>query len=515
MSYELIINSSSAGVRVALLHEKKLIELHDEKDSDEFNVGDIYLGKVRKVVPNLNAAFVQVGYEKDAFLHYLDLGPQFKSMDKFVQGAIKGNNKSHKLGYFKKEPDIPKDGKIADVVSANRNIAVQVAKEPISSKGPRLNTEITLAGRFIVLVPFSNKISISQKIKDDEEKKRLKHLINSIRPKNFGVIIRTVAQGKKVAELDQDMKNLVAKWEMFYKGLKNGKPPKRILGEGNKVKTILRDYLNETFSNIHCDNDDIYNQLVDYVSEIAPGREKIVKKYSGKVGIFEAFGINKQIKASFGRKVSLPSGAYLIIEHTEAMHVIDVNSGNRKGEKSQAENALATNMETAEEIARILRLRDMGGIICIDFIDMHEREHNKELHKFMKQCMKGDRAKHNVLAPSRFGVVEITRQRVRPETSIKTAEACPTCNGTGEIQASILVADEIENNIKYLMEQGNKSLALNVHPFLEAYFKKGLKSIQKKWFLKYKKWIPVTGNSSFHITQFKIKDKNDKVLAEG
>lgn len=513
MSLDLIVDSRSNGIWLALLRDGKLIELHEEQGNTDFAVGDIYLGKVRKIVPSLNAAFVDVGYEKDAFLHYLDLGPQFASLSKFAKDSLHGRQNVADLQYFKFEKEIAKDGKMDQVLSTSQQILVQVAKEPISSKGPRLCAEITLAGRYIVLVPFSDKISISQKIKDPEERDRLKTLLDTIKPKNFGVIIRTVAENKKVEEIDQDLKNLVAKWKTMFDNLKGAQPPKRVLGEIDKTSSILRDLLNADFANIYVNNSDLTAEVRHYVSDIAPEREKIVKHYDGKIDIFEKFGISKQIKALFGKKVPLSSGGYLIIEHTEAMHVVDVNSGNRKGSEGQESNALATNIEAAEEIARILQLRDMGGIVAIDFIDMHDKENNKVLFEKLKEFMKSDRAKHNILPPSKFGVVEITRQRVRPETEIITNETCPTCGGTGEIQASILLAEEIENNLNFLLlDRREKDIALLVHPYLEAYFKKGLISQQVKWYLKFRKWIPVRGMSVHHLLQYTfVNSKNEEI----
>lgn len=510
MSYELIINSTPDGVITALLDENKLIELHKDGLDNNFSVGDVYLGKVKKIIPSLNAAFVDVGYEKDAFLHYLDLGPQFRSMNKYVQGTLKGKQSTYKLGYNKIEPNIDKDGKIKDHVSSNQLLAVQVTKEPISSKGPRISAEVTIPGRYLVLVPFSDKISISQKIKDPEERERLKRLIYSIKPKKFGVIIRTVAQNKKVAELDLDLRNLESKWEVMYKELKTASPRKRVLGEMNRATTVLRDALNKEFKSIHVDDESLFLELKDYVRTIAPEKEDIVKYYNGKVGIFDHSGINKQIKASFGRKVNLKSGAYLIIDHTEAMHVIDVNSGNRKAtDQDQEKNALDTNIEAAKEIARLLRLRDMGGIIAVDFIDLYERENNKKLIENFRNFMKEDRAKHNIQPPSRFGVVELTRQRVRPETEIKVTELCPTCLGKGEVQASILVIDEIESFLKGIMELGkNKTIELQVHPFIDSFLKKGVKSIQRTWFLKYKKWVTIRPTSSIGLMDFSFFDEN-------
>ena len=512
MQYELVINSTPAQVVLALLKEKKLIEIHQEDDDSSFNVGDVYLGKIRKIVPSLNAAFVDVGYEKDAFLHYHDLGPRFKSMNKYVQNTLVGKQTTSKLGYNKIEPLIDKDGKMKDHLSSKQLMAVQVIKEPISAKGPRISAEVTLAGRFLVLVPFSDKISVSQKIKEQSERDRLRRLITSIKPKNFGVIIRTEAQNQKVAELDQDLKDLEKKWATLYSELKSAKPHKRVFGEMNRAMTVLRDILNKDFTSITVDDKTLFEQIRSYVKTIAPEKENIVKFYRGKVGVFEDTGINKQIKASFGRKVNLSSGGYLIIEHTEAMHVIDVNSGNRKATaQNQEENALQTNIEAAEEIARILRLRDMGGIIVVDFIDMYARENNKKLTDSFRKFMKGDRAKYNIIPPSKFGVIELTRQRVRPETEIKTAEVCPSCNGTGEVQASILIIDEIENSLKFLIdEMKNKTIILNVHPFIEAFLKRGVKSIQRTWFLKYKRWIQVRGITKLGMVDFNFVDEKNK-----
>jgi ribonuclease G len=514
VSLELVVDARQGGIWLALLRDGKLIELHEEQGNNDFAVGDIYLGKVRKVVPSLNAAFVDVGYEKDAFLHYLDLGPQFNSLNKFTKDTLHGKQNVADLLYFKGEKDIPKDGKIDEIISSSQSILVQVAKEPISSKGPRLCAEMTLAGRYLVLVPFSDKISISQKIREQEERDRLKDLMDTIKPKNFGVIIRTVAENKKIELLDQDLKNLLDKWKTMHANLKIATPPKRVLGEIDKTSSILRDLLNGDFTNIHVNDETLFAEMREFVAGIAPGREKILKLYDSKISIFERFGINKQIKTLFGKKVPLSSGGYLIIEHTEAMHVIDVNSGNRKGADGQESNALATNIEAAEEIARVLQLRDMGGIVCIDFIDMHDKENNKILFEKLKGYMSSDRAKHNILPPSKFGVVEITRQRVRPETDINTSETCPTCNGTGEVQASILFAEEIESNLNYLLiDRKEQHVTLLVHPYLEAFFKKGLISRRMKWFFKYKKWIQVRGVTAHHLLQYSFVNKNNEEIA--
>ncbi|MEN8811516.1 MAG: Rne/Rng family ribonuclease [Flavobacteriales bacterium] len=509
MSLDLIISSKPDEDVIALLKDKKLIEIHTEsKEEDKtFAAGDIFLGKVKRTNPGLNAAFVNVGYEKDGFLHYSDLGASYKSFEKAAKIALNGKPSFD----FKIEPEIDKYGKIKDFVSANQKMLVQVTKEPISSKGPKVTTEITLPGRYLVLIPFSNKISVSQKIEDAEEKNRLTRLIESIRPKNFGVIIRTVAQNRKVAELNQDLQELNEKWLSIYQKVKDVKPPKKILGELNRASAIVRDLLNETFNSIVVDDEIMYIELKEYIGKIAPDRTKIIKLHKGNSDVFQAYGIHKQIKGSFGRKVDMQGGGYLIIDHAEAMHVIDVNSGNRKGKENDAEaNALQVNMAAAEEVARVLRLRDMGGIIAVDFIDMYNNENNMKLYKFLKEKMSTDRAKHNLIPPSKFGVIEITRQRLRPATEIETKETCPTCHGTGEVQAAILITDQIKDAIK--SADKTNGLVLQVHPFVEAYFKKGLISRQLKWFFQYKKWIKIEGKTAKHLLYFDLKNKKGEEL---
>ncbi len=514
MNKELVIKAAGPEIVIAQLEDRKLTELNREKSNNSFSVGDIYLGRVRKVMPGLNAAFVDVGYEKDAFLHYLDLGPQVQSLIKFTAQGLAGKLSSASLEHFTNEPDIRKDGKITQVLNNSMSVLVQIAKEPISTKGPRISSELSLAGRYLVLVPFSDKISVSQKIKDPEEKNRLKRLIQSIRPPGFGVIIRTVASNKKVAELDQDLNELVQRWEQLVKNLPTAQPKNKVLGEINRTSALLRDVLNDSFQSIAVDDTSIFNEVRSYIAHIAPDKEKIVKHYKGKEDIFESFGIDRQIKAAFGQNVSLKSGAYLIIQHTEAMHVIDVNSGHRtRSDNDQETNALDTNMEAAHEIARQLRLRDMGGIIVIDFIDMHSPQNRKVLFDKLKELMAQDRAKHTILPPSKFGLIQITRQRVRPELVIETLEKCPSCGGSGQIQPSILVTDEIENNLRYIVtEQNQKKLKLLVNPILEAYIKRGWPSMQMRWWLKYRTWVRVRPVPSYHFLEYHFLNQLDEEI---
>jgi ribonuclease G len=507
---ELIIDSGPFEVVIALLENKKLVELHKEKNNNSFSVGDIYLGKIKKIVPGLNAAFVDVGYEKDAFLHYLDLGPQVNSLIKYSKSAIAGKSTPLTADSYKPEPNIEKSGKIASILNTNLEIPVQIAKEPISTKGPRITSEIAIAGRYLVLVPFSDRVSVSQKIKNNEDRNRLKRLVMSIKPKNFGIIIRTVAENKKVAELIADLEDLVQKWESLVLRLETAKAPKIILSEIDRTSVILRDLLNETFNSIYVNDAAIFEELKSFIKTIAPDKVDIIKLFKSKEPIFEHFGIDKQIRNAFGKKVNFKNGAYLIIEHTEAMHVIDVNSGHKSNaEHNQEVNALDVNMEAAAEIARQLRLRDMGGIISIDFIDLHLPANRRLLFEKLSNEMKPDNAKHTILPPNKFGVVQITRQRVRPETNIQILEKCPSCEGTGEIRASMTIIEDIENQIHYLLKEQNESnIRLTLHPFVYSFLTKGIISRQLKWYFKYKQKISLSESNKYHFLEYHFFNKN-------
>jgi len=510
VSSDLIIDVTPSEIVIALQENKKLVELTREKSGAKFAVGDIYLGRVKKIMPSLNAAFIDVGYEKDAFLHYLDMGPQFSTLNKFLRVVSSRKSKIPTFSRIHTDPDIKKDGRITDVLKAGQNILVQVAKEPISTKGPRLTSEISIAGRYIVLIPFSDKVSVSQKIKSNEEKNRLKKLIQSIKPHNYGVIVRTAGEGKKVADLDQELRRLIDKWETTFHKLKRASAPSLIIGEIDRTTALLRDIYNPNFNSIIVNDQSVCNEIAEYIESIESANKKTVKLYKGHRPIFEHYGIEKQIKASFGKTVSFRNGAYLIVEHTEAFHVIDVNSGNRaKSGVDQETNALDVNLAACEEIARQLRLRDMGGIIVIDFIDMHVQNNRLKVYEYMKEVMAGDRTKHNILPLSKFCLMQITRQRVRPEEIIETAETCPTCKGLGKIMPTILFADDLENKVHYIFKDLNKKrLYMAVHPYIHAYLTKGVRSIRKKWIFKYFRWVSIESNSSFSLLEYHFFDEN-------
>jgi ribonuclease G len=512
---EIVVDVQPKEVSIAILEDKSLVEFQQETNSVSFSVGDIYLGRVHKLMPGLNAAFVDVGYEKDAFLHYLDLGNQFNSLNAYTKNVISNKNKQHLLSKFQLLPEISKDGTIADVLKPGQEILVQIAKEPISTKGPRLTSEISIAGRFLVLIPFSDKISVSTKIKSAEERVRLKQLLQSITPKNFGVIVRTVAEEKRVAELDSELKVLLKRWDEVLAKLTKAKAPSLIFEETSRTVVILRDILSSSFEHIHVNNAQAYNEIKDYVTLIMPEKADIVKLYKDKLPIYDTFGITKQIKSAFGKTVSFKSGAYLIIEHTEALHVIDVNSGNRsKSNKGQEDNALDVNLAAADEVARQLRLRDMGGIIVVDFIDLQDGEHRQRVYDRLRDKMANDRAKHNILPLSKFGLMQITRQRVRPQTYIETNETCPTCFGKGEIQPSLLFTDKLESKIAYLSEKIKvKNYTLRVHPYIAAYIQKGgLLSLEWKWRRKYGLGLKILPVQNLTYLQYQFYDSKGEEI---
>jgi ribonuclease G len=514
MKSELVVDVSQKEIQIALLEDSRLVSLQKEARNAGYGVGDIYLARVRKLMPGLNAAFVDVGYDKDAFLHYLDLGAHYASYAKYLQEAEENKDSVPQMPKGKLEPDIPKSGTVPDLLKAGQHLLVQITKEPISTKGPRLTAELSFTGRFMVLLPFSEKVSISQKIKSAEEKIRLRQLISSIKPKGFGVIVRTSAENKRVAELNNEMRTLIKCWEDSIAKMQSGEAPSLIYEEDSRAVSIIRDIFSPSFENIYVNDEETLEQIKNYVSLISPESKDIVKLYNKPMPIFDHFNITRQIKSSFGKIVSFKSGSYIIIEHTEALHVIDVNSGNRtKASNDQETNALDVNMRAADEIARQLRLRDMGGIIVIDFIDMNKPEHRQKLFEHMREVMANDRARHNILPLSKFGLMQITRQRVRPALDIPSDESCPSCLGKGVIQSSLLFTDILKEKIDYLVNTLNVSkFKLFVHPFVEAYIKKGVFSLYGKWRREFGRSFKIIADESMAYLQYKVIDADGKEL---
>ncbi len=510
---DLVVEVSASEVRIALMENHRLIELDRESTQGHVcSVGDVYLGRVKKLLPALNAAFVDIGDSKEAFIHYLDLGLYFNAFDTFVRETNPNRNPSKVYSDIKLGAPLAKEGRIEDCLKQGQMVLVQVVKEPISTKGSRLTAEISLAGRNIVLLPFAQKVSVSQKISSKEEKKRLETLVRSILPKNYGAIIRTAAENKNAAVLVSELRSLIQKWEGSWKSLSDSKGVRLLFTEYDKTIAVLRDLLNDSFSNVYVNDARVCEEVRSYVSEIAPQQEKIVKLYEGKEGIFDHFEVTRQIKSSFGKVVPMKQGAYLVIETTEALNVIDVNSGIRAKTTDQEQNTFEVNKIAAEEIARQLRLRDMGGIVIVDFIDMDSPEHRNELFKYMKTLMESDRAKHNVLPLTKFGLMQITRQRIRPVTEINTTEKCPLCHGTGKITSTVVIDEQIERQIADLVEKGHKTFTLSLSPILGAYLSRGLNSYIFRWKRKYKCKIKVVEVTDHSILQYEISDETGKAL---
>ena len=515
MTSELIIDVQPKEISIALLEDKSLVEYQSESRSASFSVGNIYVAKVKKLMPGLNACFVDVGYERDAFLHYLDLGTQYSSYEKYLKQVQSDRKKLFPISKATRLPDLKKEGSVQNVLKVGQEVLVQVVKEPISTKGPRLTCDLSFAGRYMVLMPFQEKVSVSSKIKKGEERTRLKQLVQSIKPKNFGVIVRTSAEGKRVAELDSEMKILLKRWEDAITTVqKTTERPKIAFEETSRAVALIRDLFNTTYDGIHVNDETVFNQVKDYVGLIAPDKVDIVKLYKGTVPIFDNFNVTKQVKSAFGKTVNYKRGAYLIIEHTEAMHVVDVNSGNRtKAENGQEQNALEVNLGAADELARQLRLRDMGGIIIVDFIDMHLAEDRQLLYERMCKNMQKDRARHNILPLSKFGLMQITRQRVRPAMDVNVEETCPTCFGKGKIKSSILFTDQLESKIDRMVSKiGIKKFNLHVHPYVAAYINQGIFSMKRKWQMKYGLGINVIPSQKLAFLQYEFYDKKGNFI---
>ena len=501
MKSELIVDVQPNEIAIALTEDDRLQEITREKrDIDNFAVGNIYYGRVKKVMPALNAVFVDVGHEKEAFLHYLDLGSQFLTFKDYVTKAVSDRRKIPSMTRIQRKSDVGKEGQISELVKVGDLLLVQVSKEPINTKGPRLTAEISVAGRNMVLIPFAEKVMVSSKIKRESERSRLKQLVQSIKPQGFGVIVRTVAEDKRVAELDNELRILVKRWEDTIRTLQ--KPEQHEMPAASKSKDaevrlvseelgrtigIIRDVFSPDFTSIQVNDDAIYEEVRQYVELIAPDSVKIVKKYRGKEPIFDKYDITRQMKTGLGRTVGFKNGGYLVIDKTEALFAIDVNTGSKKIFEDHEENAFQYNMLAADEIVHQLRLRDIGGIIIIDFVDMDSKEHQELLYKHMNELMARDRAKHNVLPLSKFGLMQITRQRVRPAVEVNVTEVCPMCLGKGKVQPTILFTDQVEEQIAHFRQHFGRGIRVHLHPYVYAYVTRGslFSRLSTKWFKNY------------------------------
>ena len=518
MANELIINAKNGKTRIILLKQGKVVEYHQEEADQAYRVGDIYLGSIKMVEPSLNAAFVDIGYGKDAFLAYSDIGLHLPSLQKFAN-KVTQQKKELNLKEFPLEPPLKKEEKIEKILSKKNKILVRIIKEPIGHKPFRISSSISLPGRYLVLFPCGNEIRFSKKIRSLKEKRRLRTLLEAIKPKNFTVVVRKEAEGKDVAVLDKDLKQLVATWEKGVAKLKNAKQGDKIIGELKRAPSILRDALNEKFDKIIVDDPLLYEEIKEYVQSIKPEKAKIVSQYSGKTPVLEHFDIEKQLKRLLGKVVNLDGGGHLVIEQTEAMWVIDVNSGSHTGAGIKQEAiALQVNLVAMKEIARQMSLRGMGGIIIVDCISMKNPEYKRKIYQTIKEHLKESRTKVNILPLTRLGLMQITRERVRPaiQDLYGNGKKCKTCNGTGMARSSEEVAYEIEHQLDVLLKKKEviKNLHLLVHPYLYCYFSHGLIPKKWRWQWRYMKRIRLKADENLEVPSFRFlyRDKNNNPI---
>lgn len=491
---EMFINSTMTETRVALLENGKLVELFVELPENERMVGDIYLGRVVNVVRGMRAAFVDIGQQQDAFLHFSDIGDILQEYGAFIDLASA-------------EVDIPKKTS-RPVPKEGQNILVQIIKEPISTKGSRITTELSLPGRFFVLVPNSEMIGVSKRITNLREKRRLKQIARELRPNGFGIIIRTVAAFKPEKVLRADLEGLLKTWRQIEKKLKSLRPPSLVYKDLGMTSSVIRDSFTQDISRVVVDSEKQYKKIVRYLKEMAPQLVNRVELYTEKSPIFDYYGIEQEIEKSLSRKVWTKSGGYILFDHTEALVAIDVNSGKFIGKGHHDENSLRINLEAAKEIARQLRLRDIGGIVVIDFIDMIDPNNRRILYEEFKKELRKDRAQANISPISEFGLIEMTRERIRPSLIFTYSEPCSVCNGTGRITTKSTILTRIERSLKRIKANTEeRNLRLEVNPEIKDFLTEGLRSPIRRLMWKYWVKVEVAPNESYRVDEFHLISK--------
>jgi len=505
MKNQIIIHSSGNQTRVALLENRELAQLFIESEENQRTVGDIYLARVHKVMSGIRAAFIDVGMEKDAFLHFSDAGDHLGDYIKMMNGSKSISKEANKdLQKFDKLSNYDKQTLAGKLLQNNQRVLVQIVKEPIGSKGPRVSTDITIAGRFLVLIPMGNYIAISKKINSGRERRRLKKIAGDMLPDGFGVIIRTVAQGQDKESLEDDMRTVLKKWERILNKLENAKPPTLLYKDLDITESLIRDLFAKQYDRVLIDDYQLYKSIKSYVSQIAPKMLPSVELYKGKDHIFDHVNIAHDVNSIFSPRVRMPSGGYLIFEQTEAMYVVDVNSGPYAAKEKQEDNSLKTNLEAAREIAKQLRLRDIGGIIVVDFIDLRDDKNRKKIYDELKKEFKKDRAKTNVIGMSDFGLIQITRQRIRPSVVNSVSKVCPTCGGSGSVVSQDTIVTDIESWIsKFKYSTEYRAVDIYINPYLRSYLTRGLFSLRFKWMMKYKLRISFVPDETISMNEFK------------
>lgn len=522
MVKEIVINSSATQTRVAITEDGSLADFFVDYPENRRTVGDIYLGKVARILPGIKAAFIDIGMKHDAFLHFSDIGETTKQLqemigedDSDVDEDEEDESSKRSDAQNKSNSDSPPKFQIPKL-QKGQEILVQITKEPVNNKGVRVSSSISLPGRFCVLLPFDGKVGISKKISDFKERKRLRHIAKGILPKNYGLIIRTVAKDQAEDALKDDLNNLLKTWREIETTVKTEKPPALIYQDMNTTSSVIRDLFTSDITKVFIDSKKLYKQIKNYVQVVQPGLVDKIELFPSGTSIFESFKIEEQIKTLMGRKIPLPSGGYLILEHTEAMVVVDVNSGRYARSKEQELNSLKTDLEAAREIARQLRLRDIGGIIVVDFIDLEEDKNKKKIFDELKKEFRRDRAKVTVLPMSDFGLVQITRQRVRQNIMQTMKEVCPYCLGSGLLTKHSHIVYDLEDWIKkFKKTSSEKRLVLKCHPLFAARLREGkdvsILKLQLKYFIR----IRIEEDNNMQIGHLKfISSKTGSELTE-
>ncbi len=502
MQKDIIVNVSEYETRLAVLEDLKLVELLVERPEAERMVGDIYKGVVKSVLPGMQAAFIDVGLEKTAFLHFSDIGDSKSQLDLLYEAEFLDEEEEAKK--VKKMPE-----SIQEVLKESQEILVQVTKEPIGTKGSRVTTQLSLPGRYVVLVPGEDHVGVSRKISNWAEKKRLKRLAYETKPDGFGCIVRTVAEGKQRRELKSDMKNLYRFWRKIMKQAEKSKAPSLLHKDIGLIYSVMRDVLTPEVESVVVDSKKEYKSIISYLRTVARSLRSKVKLYQGKVPIFDAYNIEAEIEKMLDRKVWVKKGAYFVIDQTEAMVTIDVNTGRFVGKSTQEATVLKTNMEAAKEIARQIRLRDIGGLIIVDFIDMEMAENRKKVFDEFKAAFRHDRSKNSILPISDFGLVEMTRERIRPSILHTLSQTCPCCGGIGRVISKETVAMKIERWFSRARVGGaSRNYRLIVHPDQAHILEDGKVSRIRKLSKQLKLDIELVKDPQLHSDEFKVFDLN-------
>lgn len=506
MKNQIIIHSTEDQARIALLEDGELAQLFIQSEENQRTVGNIHVAKVHKVMSGIKAAFIDMGTPKDAFLHFSDAGDH---LDEYIAML---NGKNAIPNHVK--PDLKNKEKLANhqkqalagkILRNGQKLLVQIVKEPIGSKGPRISTDITIAGRFLVLIPMGDYIAVSKKISNYKERRRLKNVLGDMVPDGFGVIVRTVAQGQDEKAIEDDLRDVLRKWEKILDKLETAKPPSLLHRDLDMTESLIRDLFAKNYERVLVDDPKMYRQLKSYVGQIAPEMAQNVHQYKGKKHIFDQMGIAEDINSIFNPRVRMKSGGYLIFEQTEAMYVVDVNSGPYAAKARQEDNSLKTNLDAAREIAKQLRLRDIGGIIVVDFIDLRDDKNRKKIYDELKKEFRKDPAKTNMLGMSDFGLVQITRQRIRPSVINSVSKVCPMCGGSGDVISDDTILTDIESWLsKFKHASEYRAVDLYVNPYMKTLINKGMFSKRWKWMSKLHIKITLVADESIPLSRFKV-----------